>query len=156
MKNRLSKIFINFRFVLILYILLALVTSFQSYFQGTKMYGEKSYQHYNNYTVFKQSFYHLVDGVSLYQLYPEEQFDLYKYSPAFSLFFGSIAWLPDIVGLSIWNLLNVLVLFFAIKLVPGITDKSKVWLSLFVVFEMVGSLQNSQSNALIAGLIILA
>jgi hypothetical protein len=97
-----------------------------------------------------------LDGTSLYQPYPEESADLYKYSPAFSLFFGALAWLPNLPGLLIWNLLNALVLFFAIKSIPGLTDKAKVWLSLFVLFEMVGSLQNSQSNSLTVGLIILA
>jgi hypothetical protein len=135
---------------------LALVVSVQSYFQGSKIKSEYTYHHYNNYIIFKQSFYHLLDGTNLYQPYPEESADLYKYSPTFSLFFGLLAWLPDLAGLIIWNLLNALVLFFAIKSIPGLTHKAKVWLSLFVLFEMVGSLQNSQSNALTVGLIILA
>ncbi len=156
MKERLSNIFINFRFVLILYSVAAVAISVQSYLQGTKIWDGNPYLHYNNYNIFKYSFYHLLDGVSLYQHYLTEYFDLYKYSPAFSLFFGSIVWLPDLPGLMLWNLINVFVLFIGIKLLPGLTDKSKVWLLFFVFFEMVGSLQNSQSNALVVGLIILA
>ena len=156
MKERLSNIFINFRFVLILYSVAAVAISVQSYLQGTKIWDGNPYLHYNNYNIFKYSFYHLLDGVSLYQHYLTEYFDLYKYSPAFSLFFGSIVWLPDLPGLMLWNLINVFVLFIGIKSLPGLTDKSKVWLLFFVFFEMVGSLQNSQSNALVVGLIILA
>lgn len=156
MKDRLSNIFINFRFAFILYTVAAIGISVQSYLQGTKIWAGNPYLHYNNYNIFKYSFYHLVEGVSLYQHYITEYFDLYKYSPAFSLFFGSIAWLPDLPGLMLWNLVNVMVLFLAIKCIPGLTDKSKVWLLYFVFFEMVGSLQNSQSNALVVGLIILA
>ncbi len=156
MKDRLSNIFINFRFALILYTIAAIGISVQSYLQGTKIWAGNPYLHYNNYNIFKYSFYHLLDGVSLYQEYLTEYFDLYKYSPAFSLFFGSIAWLPDLPGLILWNLINVLVLFIAIKSLPGLTDKSKVWLLFFVFFELVGSLQNSQSNGLVVGLIILA
>jgi len=156
MKERLSNIFISFRFVLVLYTVAAVGISVQSYLQGTKIWAGNEYLHYNNYNIFKYSFYHLLDGLSLYQHYPIEYFDLYKYSPAFSLFFGSIVWLPDLPGLMLWNLINVFVLFLAIKSLPGLTDKSKVWLLFFVFFEMVGSLQNSQSNALVVGLIILA
>jgi len=156
MKERLSKIFLNFRFILILYILLAVFASAQSYFQGTKFYNDKPYLHYNNYSIFKHSYYHLLNGSSLYRHYPDEYYDLYKYSPTFSLFFGSMAWMPDLAGLILWNLLNALVLILALKLLPGLSNKYKIWILFFVMFEMVGSLQNEQSNSLIAGFIILA
>jgi hypothetical protein len=156
MKEKLAKIFLNFRFILILYILLAIIASAQSYFQGTKFYNDKPYLHYNNYSIFKHSYFHLLEGSSLYRHYPDEYYDLYKYSPTFSLFFGTMAWMPDLAGLLVWNLLNALLLILAIKLLQGLSNKYKIWILFFVIFEMVGSLQNEQSNSLMAGFIILA
>ena len=74
-----------------------------------------------------------------------------------------LAILPDVVGLFIWNLLNALVLFFGIKKLQlparfkGIEfSKISMFIILFVGLELMTSLQNEQSNGLLAGLIILA
>jgi len=142
--------------ILISVALIAITISVLSYFQGSKTFGnnEQEYTHFNNYLIFKQSFYHLIHGEDLYQLYPEEHYDLYKYSPTFALLFGSIAWLPDLMGLILWNLLNVLVLYFAFLKLPFPSNKT-LWLAaVFILIECITSLQNSQSNALISGLII--
>jgi len=45
------------------------------------------YSHYNNYIIFKQSFYHLIAQKDLYIHYPQEQYDLFKYPPTFALLF---------------------------------------------------------------------
>eukprot|EP01036_Dinobryon_divergens_P007620 gene7620-10167_t len=79
--------------------------------------------------ILASAFFHLLDGKDLYIMYPAECWDLFKYSPAFALFMGVFAWLPDIAGLTLWNLLNAMLLT---------------------------SIQNAQSNGLIAGLILLA
>ncbi len=117
---------------------------------------EPAHTHYNNYIIFKQSFFHLIHYQDLYKLYPAEQWDLYKYSPSFALLFGLLAYLPDMLGLFAWMLINAICLFYAIKLLDGITEKKKVFLLLFILLELLNSLQNSQSNALMAALIILA
>jgi len=114
------------------------------------------YTHYNNYLIFKQSFFHLIENYDLYKLYPNEHWDLYKYSPTFALLIAPIAVLPDAAGLLIWNLLNVLILFFAIWKLPVSSDKSRLFMLGFILIELITSIQNSQSNALIAGLIIFA
>ena len=110
---------------------------------------------YNNYLVFKYSWFHLINGTNLYGVYPTEHWDFYKYSPTFALFMGLLAYLPDIVGLSLWNLLNVITLFFAIRMLP-FSVKTQCILLWFMAFEMLTSIQNSQSNCLMGGLIILA
>jgi hypothetical protein len=111
---------------------------------------------YNNYVIFKCSHFHLLEGKNLYtEYYPEEYWDLYKYSPTFALFFGVFAWLPDWLGLTLWNLLNVLVFFIAIRYLPGLDEKKKAWILLLSAPDVMNSLQNSQSNVLVAGLIIL-
>jgi hypothetical protein len=67
---------------------------------------------YNNYLIFKYSWYHLLEGTNLYGIYPERHWDFYKYSPTFALLMSTMAYLPDVVGLSIFNLLNALAVFF--------------------------------------------
>ena len=118
--------------------------------------GGQSYTHYNNYLIFKDSFFHLIEKKDLYQLFPSEEFDYYKYSPSFALAMFPLAYLPDGIGLFIWNFLNSFVLFLAIYKLPAQTEKRKLWMFLFVLIELITSLQNSQSNGLIAGLILLA
>lgn len=158
MKAILEKWLLNPRSVLVIYILFALIASIQSVQQGEKPFVEGGipYQQYNNYTIFKQSFYHLKEGKDLYILYPEEHWDLYKYSPSFSVVFGALAILPDAIGLSIWNLLNALFLLYAIYLLPGISLTNKSWIALICLIELLTSMQNEQSNGLMVGWIILA
>ncbi len=149
----LKNIFRSNGFLLAVYTLLALVVSLQQYHLGGK---SDTATHYNNFIIFRQSFLHLVHNNDLYALYPAEYYDYYKYSPAFALFMGAFAYLPVPVGLILWNVLNAMVLFFAFKSLPVPDQKIKIAVMWFVVIELITSLQNSQSNALIAGLLILA
>ena len=141
---------------LILFLIAAIFASAQSYFAEVKTFveGGRLYTAYNNYIIFKQSFFHLLDGKDLYTLHEEVQWDLYKYSPTFALLFGSMAVLPDLVGLTVWNLLNALILYFSIRFLPEINRNTKNLILFFVLIELLTSLQNEQSNGLIAGLLI--
>lgn len=158
-----KKFLANPRFVFGVYILLALGATLQSYFGNPTSFNNLEYTAYNNYLIFKQSFFHLIEGKDLFILYPVEHWDLYKYSPTFSLMMAPLAILPDVIGLFLWNLLNALVLLFGIKKLrlptrfKGI-DSQKIhsFILLFVGLELMTSLQNEQSNGLLAGLIILA
>ncbi len=137
---------------------LAVAASMQAYFNGPKVFveGGPAYTHYNNYIIFQQSFFHLLDGKDLYQLYPEAHWDLFKYTPTFAALFGVLAWLPDLAGLSLWNLLNALVFAFAVWRLPGFDARQKGLVIAITLIELMTSLQSHQSNALIAGLILLA
>ena len=130
----------------ILVVIVAVITA-QRFLLGQATY-------YNNFLIIKQSFYHLIGNKDLYQLYPGEYFDYYKYSPSFALVMAPIAFLPNVPGLFLWNLLNVLVLFFALLKLPGQTDRTRLFLLGFILPALITSLQNSQSNCLIAGLLI--
>ena len=110
---------------------------------------------YNNYVIFKSSFFHLLNGTNLYSIYPAEHWDFYKYSPTFALFMGLLAYLPNIIGLSIWNLLNGMTVFFAIRMLPFNT-KTQCILMWFIVNELFTTYSNTQSNGLMCGLIIAA
>jgi hypothetical protein len=144
--------------IIALFILAALAASVQSLLRKDKVYeeGGRKYTCYNNYVIFKQSHFHLTQDKDLYTLYPEEHWDLYKYSPAFAFFFGAFAYLPDFLGLTLWNLLNALLLLAAVYYLPGISDRQKGWILLACLIELVTSMQNEQSNALVAGLLIFA
>ncbi|MCP4231834.1 MAG: DUF2029 domain-containing protein [bacterium] len=118
--------------------------------------GGREYTSYNNYILFKQSYYHLIEDQDLYSFYEEEQWDIYKYSPAFSVLFAPFAILPDAIGLCLWNILNAIIFVIAVYYLPEISDKHKATILLISMVELVTSLQSEQSNALIAGLVILA
>ena len=144
--------------VLLAYILISVIAAAQGLMAGPKIYvpGGRPYIDYNNFRIFKFSFYHLVQGKDIYQLFPDDHWDLYKYSPGFALCFGLLSWLPDTIGLLLWNLIISLCLYAGVRLLPGISDEKKSWILLFCLLEMLLSIQNTQSNGLMAGLTVLA
>lgn len=144
----------NINFVLLVYIAIAVLASLGEYLKGAKVFDGREYTHYNNYLVFKQAFINLAAGKDLYVLYPEIVWDYFKYSPTFALLMAPLAVLPDLAGLILWNLLNALALFFAVKYLPGKEDKTKVFILWFIAIELLTSIQNSQSNGLMAGLLV--
>lgn len=148
----------NYKVILVIVLLFAIFASLQSFMPKVKTFDAEGihYTHYNNYIIFKQSFVHLSENKDLYILYPEEQWDLYKYSPAFSLFFGVFAIFPDVIGLNLWNILNALILMFAIYYLPKFTVTQKGLIIIICLIELMTSLQNEQSNGMVAGLLILA
>jgi hypothetical protein len=139
---------VNFKNITIIFILLAIIAGVQSYMQTAV--------HYNNYVIFRQSFFHLINGMDLYKYHLGEGWDYYKYSPTFALFFGLFAIFPDVVGISLWNIANVLVFVLAIYYLPQLTNKKKSLILIICLIEMLTSIQSQQSNGMMAGLIILA
>lgn len=134
----------------------ALIVSIQAYLQAPKSYdGNRTYPRYNNYVIFKNSFDHLQTNQNLYVLYENEHWDLYKYSPTFAAMMIPFWYLSDLPGLFCWNLLNVLVLIYALSKVPFPSEKMKLLAHLFILPEVFTSMQNAQSNMLLAGLMIL-
>lgn len=159
MKKTLKKFFLPHHFfylVIALYAGLAIASATQSYLLKVETApGDPPSTKYNNYLIFKSSHVHLLEGKNLYAGYPFEHQDLYKYSPTFALFFGAFAWFPDWLGLPLWNLLNAAVFLLAVYLLPGLDAKKKNLILVLSMVEAMTSLQNSQSNLLVAGLLIL-
>lgn len=154
--KRLSAVLLHPRTPVVLYALAALAASLHLYLLGTHDGGNgHHYTSYNNYVIFRQSFFHLLDEKDLYAWHLAEQWDLYKYSPAFALAFGALAWMPDWLGLILWNGLNAFVLLAAIRKLP-LDENRQTAVLLFVFVELLTSLQNAQSNGLLAGLLIAA
>jgi hypothetical protein len=134
-------------------LVISVIAAAQGLLAGPKIYvpGGRPYIDYNNFRIFKFSFYHLVQGRDIYQLFPDDHWDLYKYSPGFALCFGLLSWMPDTIGLFLWNLINSLCLVCRRKAFAGLDDEKKSWILLFCLLEMLLSIQNTQSNGLMAG-----
>ena len=158
MKDKIIHTFTNKKTLIFLFVLFSVAASIQSLLSGSKTFQEGGieYKSYNNYTIFERSFYHLKENKDLYILYPEEHWDLYKYTPTFSVFFGLFAVFPDWLGLNLWNLLNALFLLAAVYYLPRLSILEKGVILLIVLIELMTSMQNEQSNGLIAGLIVLS
>ncbi|HEX7980306.1 MAG TPA: glycosyltransferase family 87 protein [Gemmatimonadaceae bacterium] len=107
---------------------------------------------HNNFLIFRAASRHLIAGSDLYTLYPAEHADLYKYSPTFALLFAPFAFLPLLPAMFLWNALNAGALFIALGMV--LPRRAANIARAIVFLDMLGSLQNAQSNALVAALII--
>ena len=114
------------------------------------------YSHYNNYIIFKQSFFHLIARQDLYIHYPLEQYDLFKYPPTFALLFAPFSMVPDYLGYSVWTALNLLLPVFAIYKLQGVSRRVKAAMSTLLLLEGFTSALNSQSNGLMLGLLLFA
>lgn len=134
------------------YVALALLASAQKLLLGE----QNGYTAYENYIIFRNSFRHVADGLNPYVPYPSEQWDLFKYSPTFALFMGIFNLLPDAIGLIIWNLVNALPLLWAILHLPLLDDRRRQYVAWFVCLELLISLQNAQSNGLMAAFFLLS
>lgn len=175
--SRLLRILRHPRFLFAAYALLSIIAAVQYHSLGTHAYATPKYDSstwhpiynpdtlarfdglrftdYNNYVIFRQAHHHLLADQDLYVLYPTEHWDLYKYSPAFALLFAPLAYLPDLPGLMLWNLLNALAFAFAVWKLP-LQPRARSFILLFALLESFGALQNFQSNGLLAALLIAA
>lgn len=107
----------------------------------------------NNFLIFRAASLHLLHGQDLYAAYPALHFDFYKYSPSFALLFLPFAVLPLALSMLLWNALNAGALYIAMGRV--LPRRAATIARAIVFLDMLGSLQNVQSNALVAGFIIL-
>ena len=124
---------------------------------ATLQRGVFSRQH-TTFSIFRQSFTHLVNHQNLYAAYPAEQgaasVDLFKYSPSAAMLFAPLSVVPYPVALLAWNALNVGLLVYAIlRLLP----RAHANLALLLLApELFVAIQSSSSNGLIAALILLS
>lgn len=139
------------KYIFLFFVLLAAVIGLISW---TSSQDLVQYTRYNNYIIFKQSFFHLIHNLDLYKDHPAEHYDVFKYSPTFSLWMSWFAFFPDVVGLILFNLVNIIVLIIAIRCLPLGKQRMNMML-FFIVIETLISLTSSQTNILITGLLIL-
>ena len=112
---------------------------------------------YGNFLIFRLSFEHLLGGEDLYLRYPETNLDLLTdCSPTFSLLFAPFAVVPVPLGMLAWSLLNAWVLYQGLVHFPFVSESRRVLALWLCLAESLGALQHMQTNALIAGLLLLA
>lgn len=144
-----TKTFFNFaftkRFILIVYVVMAMFTAIKQYYHPS----------YNNYKIYKYTYYHTLEQKSLYDLYPEKYNDSNHYGPVFALVIMPFALLPDIFGMVLWNLSNVLLFYFGIFSLT-LSVKNKAIIGLLCGHELFGALLSFQFNVGLTGLILLS
>jgi hypothetical protein len=102
--------------------------------------------------IFRSSFWHLIHQQDLYASYAGQ--DFFKYSPTAALLFAPFAAPPFPIGLLLWNAFNAIALILALRCLVG---RRSVALALLLVLpELYNAMQASQSNALVAALIVFA
>ena len=141
----------------ILLIVFSIFTAFQLILLNKVMLAGFIYPctQYNNYVIFIESFKHLIQGTNLYQLYPLEYCDYYKYSPTFAAGMFIFYYLPIPIGLIIWNLINCWLLWRVFKKFNFVKKDNLLYIFIFIFFELATSIQNSQSNGFITTCILL-
>jgi hypothetical protein len=143
------------RIVAAAFLLLSIGVAVQRVALGPAVENGRVYTHYNNYVVFRAAFGHLRHGQDLYALYPDEHWDLYKYSPTFAALMAPFAPLPDVVGLAVWNVSGAALLFLGVAGLPVGTERSRMAMLWFLALPLLQTFQNAQSNAHVAGLVLL-
>jgi len=109
----------------------------------------------NNYLIFKNVFWHSLHQEHLYQLYPEQYFDKNHYGPLFAVLIAPFAILPNYLGLVLWGMMNVSLLFYAVGKLP-ISFWGKNIILLIALIETLTSIQNLQFNPMLCSWIILS
>lgn len=155
LRRRLSAFFLDPRVVAAAPLALALVVAVQMLLRSRVAPHEGVYTQYNNFIIFRQAFVHLVEGRDLYLFFPAEHFDNFLYSPTFAALMAPFALLPTWLGLVAWDLAVAAVLVVGIRSVPGLDARSRALFTWFILPELVGSTQHSQTNPAIVGLLLL-
>ncbi len=138
-------IFGNFKLLWSLFFLVALFVSIKYVFFDVA----------NNYKIFYYSLVHLQNGESLYNEYPHQYFDHYHYAPTFAALFSPFFLLPYKVGLFIWNFFFTAIWVYAVYKMP-FDKKQKLFIYWYVIQELLTSVDNTQTNPLIAAIPLFA
>jgi hypothetical protein len=145
-KDKILYFITNKKLVFSIIILITIGASLQKYFQ----------QHGNPgvYLIYKHAYLNLINLKDLYTLNPHLDIDYFLYPPPFIFLFLPCALLPNILGCVLWNLIGVGLILWAVKMLP-IKENLKTLFIGIILFDMISSMQNFQSNILIAALILL-
>ena len=109
----------------------------------------------NNYLIYKNVFWHTLQQEHLYQFYPEQYFDKNHYGPLFAILIAPFAILPNYIGLMLWGMVNVSILYYAVGKLP-ISFWGKNIILLLSLIETLTSTQNLQFNPMLCSWIILS
>ncbi|MFI5310934.1 MAG: glycosyltransferase family 87 protein [Gemmatimonadales bacterium] len=110
--------------------------------------------HENNFLILRAAFEHLLAGQDLYAAYPAVHADFFKYSPTFAFLFAPFALLPLVPGYVLWALTCAVTVHASVSRL--LAPREAALALLLSWLAVVGDMQRAQSNALCAGLIVLA
>jgi hypothetical protein len=130
--------------VIIAYILLAIIIGIKQYYNHS----------FNNYLIYKYTFWHSIDFKNLYLGYPEYN-DSNHYGPLFAIFVAPFALLPDGIGMVLWNFINTSILLWGFFSLPLSINK-KVLIAWICLHETLTALFSFQFNIALTGLIMLS
>jgi hypothetical protein len=156
LRQRLADFFLAPRVYIVLPLLIAVFAAIQQVVLTVRSPIGGVYAHYNNYAIFRQAFVHLLDGRNLYGFFPAEHFDNFLYSPTFAALMAPFAVLPVWPGLLAWDLFNAAVLVAGVRSLPGLDARSRSLFVWFILLELIGALQHSQTNPMVVGLLLLS
>ncbi len=139
--KRAKSFFSDENVILWCYVIIAVIIGVQHFADGPPKY--------NNFTIFRAAFPHLLEGRNLYLEYPGEYSDLFLYFPAFAVLFLPFSLLPVLPALLLWLVFCAIALLFSVRNLP-IEKDQKTFISWFILIELVTSLHNQQTNPLIA------
>ena len=125
--------------------LLAFLTALSEVVRGSKAI--------NNYQIFKNVFFHTIQQVNLYALYPADHFDSNHYGIVFSIPIAPFALLPDWAGCLLWCMANAAFLFYVINRLP-LDQKNKLIILAIGLIEMLTATHNTQFNPMMTAFII--
>lgn len=111
---------------------------------------------FNNFLIYKFTFWHAWDQKSLFAAYPEDHYDVNHYGPIFSLIMAPFAVIPSLwAGVFLWHLALALFLWWAIQ-ESTLTTGQKVAVIWLTAHEMLNALGMSQFNVATAAMILLS
>lgn len=109
----------------------------------------------NNYFVYKYTFINLWHQHSLYAAQPQYYADLNHYGPLFALLIAPFTLLPDGLGVMLWTMLSVFILYKAILLLP-LKMEYRYAVLLICAHELMTSSYAVQYNIVLTAFILLS
>ncbi|RYY92932.1 MAG: DUF2029 domain-containing protein, partial [Chitinophagaceae bacterium] len=106
----------------------------------------------NNYKIYRHVFVHLREQQNLFNFYPGLYEDQNLYGPVFGVLIAPFAVLPDAIGVVLWVLFNVAILFYAIRKLP-LPRKPQWALLVLCSHELMNASSWLQINALVCACI---
>lgn len=143
MKHRTLSFLLSNKFIITVAVIVPLIAGLKHMIGGI----------FNDYRIFTSSFYYCLEQINMYEYYPELNGWSYIYGPFFTLIIAPFALLPDQLGTLLWDVVTNLILFVAIYYLL-LTKKQKVIIFYFSLIAVYANAVNSQTNSLIAALII--
>ena len=108
---------------------------------------------YNNFMIYRASFFHALELKDLYIYYPNEYHDRFLYGIPFTAIIAPFSLFSPYIGMLLWCLANSLLLYMAIRKL-GLVD----WKQAFVIWvclnELFTCVLMQQFNIAIAGMIL--